>query len=132
MKSGKQRRAEIKAHRLARAAAVNLFDRRVPLAVAPPGTVAADPAQLAHNNSYFLPVFYADRAFVCRDCGSHEVWTAKQQKWWYEIAKGPIDSQAVRCRPCRLVEQARVVEARRVSQEGMARKLDEKNKKEKQ
>jgi hypothetical protein len=132
MKSGKQRRAEIKAHRLARAAAVKLLDCHLPLAVQPSGTVAADPEQLAHNNSYGLPCFYADTAFVCRDCGSHEVWTAKQQKWWYEIAKGPISSRAVRCRSCRALERARVVEARRVSQEGMARKLDEKNKREKQ
>jgi len=29
------------------------------------------------------------------------VWTAEQQKWWYEVAKGPIFSVAVRCRECR-------------------------------
>lgn len=120
MKSGKQRRAEIRARRLQRAVAAAGLDPRM----APPspllGTVMADAAQLAHNNTYgLLPLFYVDRAFVCRDCGVQEVWTAKQQKWWYEVAKGHIDSTAVRCRRCRRIEQARVAEARRVSAEGL-------------
>nr|WP_255784020.1 zinc-ribbon domain containing protein [Lysobacter chinensis] len=48
-----------------------------------------------------LPEFYLDRAFTCRDCGEEQVWTARQQKWWYEQALGHIDSRAVRCRACR-------------------------------
>jgi hypothetical protein len=125
VKSGKQRRAEIKARRLDRAAAlaVALAGRQGPLNPMMPGAVPADPARLAHNNTYdMLPLYYLDRAFTCRDCGSPEVWTAKQQKWWYEVAGGNINSQAVRCRPCRKIEQARVAEARRVSAEGLARK----------
>lgn len=123
MKSGKQRRAEIKARRLERAAALAQANRQVLPDPMFPGAVPADPARLAHNNTYdMLPLFYVDRAFRCRDCGSQELWTAKQQKWWYEVAGGNINSQAVRCRPCRRVEQARVAEARRVSAEGLARK----------
>jgi len=133
MKSGKQRREEIKTKRLQRLSAARTPNPWTPTKTVPSGAVAADPAQLAHNTTWgLLPAFYIDRPFVCRDCGAHEIWTAKQQKWWYEIAKGRIDTRAVRCRPCRMVEQARVVEARRVSQEGLARKLDEKNKREKQ
>jgi len=30
-----------------------------------------------------------------------EVWTAEQQKWYYEEAKGSIHAKAVRCRNCR-------------------------------
>ena len=68
-------------------------------------SVQADRAQLGHNNTYGpLPLFYVDRPFVCRDCGESQVWTAKQQKWWYEIAKGHINSVAIRCRPCRKKE----------------------------
>jgi hypothetical protein len=122
MKSGKRRRAEIKARRLQRAGALAGLDPRfAPL----PGMVMADAAQLAHNNTYgLLPLFYVDRAFVCRDCGVQEVWTAKQQKWWYEVAKGRIDSTAIRCRACRRIEQARVAEARRVSAKGMRLKRE--------
>ncbi len=114
MKSKKQPKEEIKAKRLARVnKLVNGGNRGV----------RVDATKLATNNSWSVPEFYRDRAFVCCDCGSDEVWTATQQKWWYEIAKGPIDSQAVRCRRCRKTERARVDEARRVSLEGMQHKL---------
>ena len=128
MKSGKQRREEIKAKRLVRLSAARAPNPYMPINTVPLGAVAADSTQLAHNNTYgLLPSFYIDTPFVCKDCGAHEIWTAKQQKWWYEIAKGPIDSRAVRCRPCRLLERARVDEARRVSQAGMALKMEKKN-----
>jgi hypothetical protein len=131
MKSGKQRREEIKAKRLERlekhAAVVKLngqFDVRL-------GAVISNVMRLAANNSYGLwPAFYLDRPFVCCDCGSQELWTAKQQKWWYEIAQGSIYSSAIRCRPCRLTERDRANEARRVSSEGIARKLAQKTLKE--
>lgn len=42
-----------------------------------------------------------DKPFICRDCGLSQVWIASQQKWWYEVAKGNINSTAVRCRSCR-------------------------------
>jgi hypothetical protein len=125
MKSGKQRRQEIKEKRLDRLA--KLADGKHCRL----GAVAADHAQLAHNNTYgLLPDFYIDRPFTCRDCGAQELWTAKQQKWWYEIAKGPIDSCAVRCRPCRLMERGRADEARRISSEGLEKKLAAKKLKE--
>lgn len=101
MKSSKQRRLEIKAKRRERAEAhkVNVFDV---LAKLPDGAIKANHTELAHNNTYGrFPEFYVDTPFVCVDCGSREVWTAKQQKWWYEIAKGTINSKAMRCRPCR-------------------------------
>jgi hypothetical protein len=64
--------------------------------------VPVDPSQFAPHNSYSPPNgFYKDIPFTCQDCGSLEVWTATQQKWWYEVAKGSIYSFAVRCRPCR-------------------------------
>ncbi|WP_374437488.1 zinc-ribbon domain containing protein [Inhella sp.] len=102
MKSNKQRRTEIKALRLARTRATARPDPRALSGVVPAGEVAADPAKLTHVNSYSpLPSFYLDRPFTCCDCGSQEVWTAKQQKWWYEELQKPIDTRAVRCRACR-------------------------------
>ena len=67
----------------------------------PQGSIPADLSQQALNNSYDPPMFYRDYMFNCIDCGSLEVWTARQQKWWYEVAKGPIYSGALRCRACR-------------------------------
>lgn len=89
----------------------------------PAGALAADQAALAHNHTYSVfPLYYVDRRVVCRDCGIEEVWSAARQKWWYEVAKGPIHSTAVRCRACRKVEQARRVAARKAQQEGFAAK----------
>ncbi len=102
MKSGKQRRLEIKAKRLQRAKQAVCVDTTEDVCPRPEGAVEANIDILAqHNNSYFLPLFYVDRPYKCRDCGNEEVWTAKQQKWWYEIALGDINSFAVRCRSCR-------------------------------
>lgn len=102
MKSSKQRRSEIKERRLARAARLQHLDALGKISRMPSGAVAADHDELKHNNTYgLLPDYYMDRPFVCRDCGSNEIWTAKQQKWWYETMKGHIDSRAVRCRACR-------------------------------
>lgn len=101
MKSNKQRRLEIKARRRKRAEALktSMFDT---YNYRPLNCVAADQLQLAHNNTYGpLPHYYVDKPFQCRDCGASEVWKASSQKWWYEIAKGNIDSTAIHCRECR-------------------------------
>lgn len=54
----------------------------------PAGAVAADCSKQAQNNSALLPpTYYVDKPFQCIDCGKEEVWTAEQQKWFYEVAK---------------------------------------------
>ena len=124
MKSGKQRRAEIKERRRKRAAPYAELDR-FDLSGKPAHAILANIDELQHNlrAAYTLmPLYYVDMPFTCKDCGSMELWTAKQQKWWYEIAKGSIDSIAIRCRSCRKKEQARKEEARRVHLEGIAKK----------
>lgn len=122
-KSGRKRRQEIKARRRALALSNTDVDVYVLPDKLPQGAVLADPAQLIHDNSYCRrPLFYVDRPFTCKDCGTHEVWTAKQQKWWYEVAKGLLGSIAVRCRPCRSQRQSAKAEARRVHLDGIARK----------
>jgi hypothetical protein len=63
--------------------------------------IPADVSKHAPNNSYSQLLFYEDKPFVCVGCGKEEIWTARQQKWWYEVAKGTIYSRAVRCRECR-------------------------------
>lgn len=109
--------------RLERAEAMVGIDPGDEHVVPPPGAVMADQAQLSHNNTYtILPRFYIDKVVVCRQCGKEEVWPADRQKWWYEVAKGNINTQAVLCRACRRAEQARKDEARRVHLEGLARK----------
>jgi len=123
MKSGKQRRQEIKQKRLERAKKLNDAANQQRMTYQPLYSVEADQSELDHNNTYGpLPLFYVDLPFICRDCGKEEVWTAKQQKWWYEIIKGDINSTAVRCRQCRKIEQERKSEVRRLYLEGVANK----------
>jgi hypothetical protein len=89
--------------------------------------VRVNVAALAPYNSYGEPDFvrrgfYQDRPFTCAQCNTPQVWKAWQQKWWYEVAKGYVDSTAKLCRPCRRREQARRTAARRVHLVGSQRK----------
>lgn len=123
MKSGKQRRAELKAKRVAKRWASVLKDMRAAMTKG----VAVDPSQLAPDGSYSRPDFvergyYVDKPFECHHCGAPQTWTAAQQKWWYEVAKGGVWTTARLCRACRQRERARREEARRVHLEGLARK----------
>jgi hypothetical protein len=128
MKSNKQKRRELalrhekRARKRAKIAARDPRRVEVMAAHAP-----CNPALLAPSNSYGVPAFvargyYLDTRFTCGGCGSAEVWTATQQKWWYEIAKGNVESGAKYCRGCRRKERERSAEARRVHLEGVAKK----------
>ncbi|MGI9241933.1 MAG: zinc-ribbon domain-containing protein [Verrucomicrobiales bacterium] len=68
-----------------------------------------------------IPDYYYDKPFECADCGAHQVWTAKQQKRWYEEQGGEIESTAIRCRDCRKKERERKSRAREVHREGLAK-----------
>lgn len=90
------------------------------------GSVPVNEAMLAPCNSYGVPEFvrrgyYSDLPFRCVDCDKAEIWTAGQQKWWYEIAKGFVYSTAVRCRLCRRGNRGRGGEAKRGHLAGIAR-----------
>ncbi|MGH8284502.1 MAG: zinc-ribbon domain containing protein [Steroidobacteraceae bacterium] len=95
----------------------------------PPGLVRVNPEALAPYNSYGTPRFvergyYEDVPFTCQGCGAREIWRAAQQKWWYEVAKGYVYSQAKLCRGCRRREQARRGDARRVHLDGLKSKRE--------
>ena len=125
MKSGKQRRHEIKQKRAERAEALkrDLEGKAFLEAKALSSTVVqADHSELAHNNTYgSLPDYYHDVVFNCIECGESSLWTAKSQKWWYEIAKGSIWSTASRCSSCRKVRREAKEEQKKHMEE-MAKK----------
>ena len=130
MKSNKQKRLVLGAKRQRRVkkTALRSAQKQPP---SPYGTVTVNPAALRLYVSYGAPHFvkrgfYVDHPFTCKDCGKEEIWTAAQQKWWYEVAKGEVSSGAVRCRACRKRERDRKTEARRVHLEGVAKKREEK------
>lgn len=123
MKRGRERSAEVARRRSDDSA------RLAAKAQAPRPTTRANvnAALLRPTKSYGMPEFvsrghYVDLPFACKDCGKQEVWTATQQKWWYETAKGDVWTTARRCRACRRREQARRTQARQVHLEGLARR----------
>lgn len=123
MKSAKQKhdKSKTKKEKRAKKLAQQHIAMPTPRSV---GSVAANPTAMAPSNSYSPPpLFYVDRAFTCRDCRKNEVWAATQQKWWCEVAKGDLNSTAVRCRACRRKEQQRKAEARRIHLEGKHTKI---------
>src|SRR5262245_1908881 len=63
--------------------------------------IKADLSKQAPNNSYSPKLYYEDLKFTCHDCGAECVWTAEQQRLWYEEWGGPVQSTAVRRRACR-------------------------------
>jgi hypothetical protein len=95
--SKKRRRAKAEAESVKRLI-LGRFDLP-PNAVPPEGSVAGDPSQ--QDPRYRPRLHYIDRPFKCVDCGSEEVWTAGQQKWYYEVAKGSTYGEPKRCRRCR-------------------------------
>ncbi len=127
MKSGKQRRDEIKVARAKRGEKKKAMAQAHEFKHAPYRFVPVNEELLAPNNSYGAPDFvrrgyYVDRPFRCVDCGKEEVWTGTQQKWWYEVAKGFAYSTAVRCRLCRRKKREQSAESRRIHLEGIERK----------
>jgi hypothetical protein len=139
MKSGKQRRIELKAkkqarqtqlanqHLAARKATREAENLATSELARSHGGVIVDITSLAPNNSYDEPDFvkrryYLDRPFTCAGCNSKEIWTAVQQKWWYEVAKGSLYTTAKFCRSCRHQEQSRRALARKIHLEGIANK----------
>ena len=86
--------------------------RRIAKGGLPPGAVAADTTQQVPVNPYgSKKPFYVDIPFKCEGCGRDEVWTADQQKWYFEEAKGTLYATAKRCRNCRnLVSEAKEIQ----------------------
>jgi len=134
MKSGPQSRPEIQIRRTGKRAAVRAEEARTQAkreakerAAQLKGQVLVNPMNLSPTNSYGTPDFvsrgfYLDMPFTCKACARPQVWTATQQKWWYESAKGDVWTIAVLCRPCRLRERERKSAARKVHLEGLAKK----------
>ena len=90
----------------------------------PRGAVVADRSILAANNNTYgpLPPYYKNITFTCRDCGNKEIWTAEQQKWWYEVVKANINSKAVRCHTCRAKIRAEKMQQKKHMKEMAKRK----------
>ncbi|MEL6927726.1 MAG: zinc-ribbon domain containing protein [Cyanobacteria bacterium J06600_6] len=59
-------------------------------------------ADLGKQVSATIPVtHYYDVKRQCRDCNQMFIFFAAEQKYWYEELKFPLESDCIRCYPCR-------------------------------
>jgi hypothetical protein len=127
VKSNRERRKELDAKRVAKRIRAEKKQATAALAAATRNKVLVNPALLQSNYSVFRrPGFvdrgyYVDEPYTCRGCGAKGVWTATQQKWWYEVAKGNVWTMESRCLSCRRKLRAQKEEARKALLERTAR-----------
>lgn len=90
----------------------------------PKGAVRGNPRE-QHFCGYchFPKYFYLDETRRCVQCGEDFVFTADEQKFWYENLKFNFHSTAIRCRDCR--RQRRSVKALQRSLEAAAAQLEQ-------
>jgi hypothetical protein len=63
-------------------------------------------AERAEQNYSVMPrLFYSPRLRTCRRCGRVFIFSAREQKYWYEDLKFYVDSTAVECVTCRKQER---------------------------
>ena len=79
-----------------------MSNRKEPKPLFEGGKLPVNKSRVTYNSTFYdIPDFYEDKPFKCKLCSKEEVWTAKQQKWWYEDAQGDLETTAVTCRECR-------------------------------
>ena len=69
----------------------------------PKTAIAANLAQQV--SATFAVTHYYDVKRKCRDCGRMFIFFAAEQKYWYEDLQFGLDSDCVRCVPCRKQQQ---------------------------
>lgn len=75
--------------------------------------ISANLSKQTPHNSYSPKLYYEDIHLTCRDCGVESVWTAEQQRLWYEEWGGKIQATAIRCRACRQKIRRRKIEQKK-------------------
>ena len=65
----------------------------------PEGALAADPDE-QNSSGLSVKFYYKDIQFTCAGCGQDDVWTARQQKRYFEDQKGNIYNEPKWCYEC--------------------------------
>lgn len=65
-----------------------------------PGTgIESCPESTAKPDRFYINCYYSEEV-LCRDCGKMFVHTASEKQSYFEVEKGNIYKQFVRCREC--------------------------------
>ncbi len=68
----------------------------------PKGVLPANPDNQAYSGGYAAKLYYSDIHYTCAGCSKKEVWTAPQQKRYFETQKGNIYNEPKWCHKCHL------------------------------
>lgn len=66
----------------------------------PQNALAANPDAQNHHGGYSGKFYYQDIHYTCAGCGKPGVWTAQQQKRYFEVQKGNIYNVPKWCYKC--------------------------------
>ena len=88
--------------------------------------IQAIPSEQRANNSRTAPTQYREKRVPCSGCGKRLLWTAEQQRYWYEEMKASVYAATnLRCDNCRKMgrndlhrEKARSKQRRRFGSDG--------------
>lgn len=97
-KSIKERRAENRNRK--RESLLRNEGRLVDGVEIPRGSLAGDPSKQNHGGGYSAHYFYKDIEYKCADWGKEGIWTAQQQKKYFEEQSGNIYNQPKWCYDC--------------------------------
>lgn len=70
--------------------------------------ILVDPEKWGINENTYgaAPEYYYDLLYACLDCRKEVMWSAKDQKYWYEALGKNTNLKAIRCQICRCHIQA--------------------------
>ena len=83
-----------------------LSDKELKRLKLPAGALPAEVRRQRRGALDHVRYYYLDQPFECKSCGKAEVWTAEQQKFWYEDCQGDLSAVAIHCRSCRKARKA--------------------------
>ena len=66
----------------------------------PEHSLATNPDAQEHHGGYSAKFYYQDTHYTCAGCGKPEVWTAQQQKRYFEVQKGNTYNESKWCYRC--------------------------------
>jgi hypothetical protein len=90
----------------------------------PAGAVKGDVRRQSYCCAHHVPkYFYVDENKTCVQCGSDFVFTAREQKFWYERMQFNFSSTAIRCRTCRKLRRTESALRQQIAQVLEALKL---------
>jgi hypothetical protein len=89
----------------------------------PAGAVVGDVSKQVYCAFCHAPkYYYVDEKRTCAQCGVHFVFSATEQKHWYETLQFHFDSTAIRCVKCRRQKRYERGAQMRLAEAGQRRK----------